>query len=211
MKAFKHVPLQFADAFEAGTQIMVGTFEAYRGMEGSRGDPLEGLAVNRVPPGVPRSFKGSPSEEERAAFAAMGFSFGPAASAEHFEVENWTHTIPLAPMYLFCMSSEPDWARVSREGEAVFEIEDLDLFAHRLRAGRPNLLGHHRAAPVTYIPRATDPFIEAPAKPDPFAKNPDLAHEREIRIVWQPRQPGKAYEIISAPKAARLVRRLAQS
>jgi hypothetical protein len=122
----------------------------------------------------------------------------------NFFISNYVVRDVLEQKYIFCCSTEPDISRIELD-EAIFEISDLDLFAHRLAMSRPDVLCGFACGPVKYEVRSVDPFRQGLLSNDPFCKSHLLAAERELRIVWDTRTATEPYLRITAPKVARLI------
>ncbi len=88
------------------------------------------------------------------------------------------------PRWVFCMT-EPGW-RVKGAAEkprAIFEVADVPLLARYVMQNFAVQMHGAAHRPVRYGPRPTG----APPV-DPFLKDQDFAAEREVRIVFEPRQ-----------------------
>lgn len=203
MKAFKHVPLEFADAFAAGTSIQIASLEYYRRLENDRADQLEGVAEYVVPVATPEQLGSEDYADIREALMLprapihLGSYVGNVAR----------HVSP--PHWVFCASLQPDLGR-SVLGEAVFEISNLDLFAHRVSMRSPTHLGCMAIQPVSYEQRSQNPFEAGLLHVDPFKKDINFQFENEVRVVWSCAAPrGALPSQVGAPKVATLIRRLA--
>jgi len=209
MRGFKHVKAEFADAFEAGESIRVGTFEYYRSQEGERADPLEGLAVSAPGPFVANF--GPPSSipvEQMRAIHSMGISTEGYLNNVLFVGNFAVREVPAA--YLFCCSAEPDQSCVE-QGQVVFEITGLKSFARALSDAHRGLLAAPIVGRVLYEERYVDTLRTEAPRVDPFRKSAACAQEKEIRILWQPAQLGNElspFQDLRCPAAAQLIRRV---
>jgi hypothetical protein len=109
--------------------------------------------------------------------------------ADYVALESPARAAEAPPYWAFCMT-EPGW-RIKDAGakpRAIFEVADVALLGRYIMqhfAVQMQGAGH---GPIRYGPRP-------PGGPpvDPFLKDQDLAAEREIRIVFDPR-PGVAVD-----------------
>lgn len=199
MKGYKHVPPRYAAAFQAGTTFVVGTYSYYRGLEGSRGDSLEGSVrreVNHIE--IDREEIDANAE----AFAAMGIKL---TNVGRFQGSGLQHNLRLRDQYIFCCSAEPDDRYL--KDHSLFEIADLREFAAHLTAARRDILSGFEVRPVRYAPVIGDPFAGQTLLPDPFVKGEEFSAEQELRIVWQS-SVGQPLEQIMCYPAARLIKRI---
>jgi len=213
MRAFKHVPAAFADAFERGEQIKIGTFGYYRALDGPRRDPLEGLAVSIPSPIIGDFDPGNPEQSAQdRALRSVGIVIEGAGVAIDLRAFGNRRISQVSEAYLFCCSSEPNWS-LAENGQVIFEITDLGAFARELALSEPTLLGAPDVRRVTYAQRAVDTlYAEAPT-PDPFIKDIACAGEKEIRIMWPlpassspVRVPSS--KIVHCPAAAKFIQKL---
>ena len=206
LEGFKHIPLQFIDAFSNGSSIRIGLHQTYRTMEGRRGDRLEGVAEYAIDRLEPRHER---LPEFAAARAAIGFPEG-VGPGHNFVYQNNTIRYIAPPSYLFCCSSEADFARCGPHAEGIVRIKNLRTLAGLLRAARPDLLGQWRGGPVEYQARSVNPFREGLLAVDPFHKSHDFAFENELRISWETVEEGTPdYLDLKAPLAVALFERIA--
>ena len=215
MIGYKHVPLasppsadpeQFQRMFETGETIRIGSFAYYRAMENDRADPDEGLATN----GFQFPAAGALTDPRFAlARASMGLSWQGFHPNANVYIQNMSVARATPPAHLFCCSWEPDQSLV-KEGQAIFEIADLDEFANALvRAKR--VLGSFTVDRVVYENRRRDPFgPDGPAVVGPFRKSDLFSQEREIRIVWHTAGYLRPPVLnITAPECAAFIKRIA--
>lgn len=201
MRTYKHVSLEFASAFADCTSIAIGTYSYYRNLPGERADEFEGRAVaNQKHPIVSNGFS-TPLEMKTLQNHGL-YLFGPNAV-----VSNYTFITVLKDAHIFCSSRSPDFERVKKFEEAIFEISDIKEFARQLRIANRTILGKERVAPVKYKERQGD-VMDGNIIADAFVKNPKLEFEKEIRIVWTTSNSIPAWLTISAPEAKKLVRRI---
>jgi hypothetical protein len=209
LRAYKHVKAEFADLFGTGESIQIGTFATFRGGETDRADPYEGRTINYVrshtinPDGLAPL---SPSDSN--ALRALGQEYLSTVNMSNCEFRNMRAISELSPAYLFCASMEPDFGRVDN-GEVIFEISDMMRLGHYLSTQRLDLLGGYICGRVQYESRHRDPFVDGPAYPHPLIKNERFSFEREIRLVFDERRRGNAFERIAARRASKLFRRIA--
>jgi hypothetical protein len=203
VEAFKHVPLPFAEAFEAGTSIQIGPLEYYRRLESDRADKLEGIAEYAVSMATPEQLESDRYADVR---EALMLPRGPLRGAAYFG-NVVQHLSP--PYWIFCASLEPDNTRVGL-GEAIFRITDLELFAHRVSMKSPIDLGCMTVRTVVYEQRSQDPFESGLLEVGPFQKALEFQFENEVRAVWSsPAPSGAAPFQVEAPKVSRLIKRIA--
>lgn len=211
-RAFKFVAEQFADGFESGRSIKVGTYSHFRAAEQvaetqwGRGDPTEGLAISK--PGPIVGDYASFTEDQRRALRSAGII---ATGGKNLRVINNRHTISLPDGYIFCCSTEPDFARAASKGEVVFEIVALRAFASALSEARPDVLRGFRVRRLSYSPRVVDTLTAPIPRPDPFIKDTQWAFEKEVRVAWDPAEKGAPIEpfiILDCPAASEFVRRV---
>jgi hypothetical protein len=202
MRGYKHIAAEFAEGFAAGDSIQIASYAYYRAGEGDRVDPLEGI-VKYEAENVQAGREASP--EGAAARVAMGLPAGGFAGS-NIVIDKFTVRHHLPPAMLFCCSAEPDLSRVTQLGEAIFEISDLHLFAHRLFMAAYPRLWSARLGPVIYGERAVNPFEAGPVEQGPFFKSVALQHERELRIVWHTLKADAAEPMrLAAPKCRELL------
>jgi len=208
MKAYKFVKSAHVDAFEAGEEIRVGTFGAFRQLESGRQDDSEGYMGYHLE-GL--GFSNSPQEDS--ARRAITRLFGKNALAgllpgqdTNVVMQNVTILRPAPFRFIFCTSVSPE-AEAKGGEEHLFEITDLELFAYRITKAASDVLApDFQISEVSYGKTLSDPLVED-AKFNPFVKGPAFASEQEVRVVWKPIRPGQAFNV-RAPRAAKLLRRL---
>lgn len=197
--AYKHVKHEFAERFETGTEIALGTFSTYRKGEGDRVDPLEGrFLFHQI---GSRLIKNSDMPENRRILSNMGIS---AIGCRNLTVSDNLYEIEQRDDYLFCASSEPDFSR--SDTDAIFKIRCLHKFAAALIIDNPKLLGKTVAGPVRYGAKSAD-VTDRGVGPDPFLKSPRLSFERELRVIIE-RLAGPDWMTVSSPSAQNLIKRV---
>lgn len=115
---------------------------------------------------------------------------------------------PCPDVFIFCASrgdlrslSEAMWQGedpAKKPYDACVRIVDIEHLAHRMfhrgvvvemgGAKVSQLFGDFRCKPVEYSNFSWSPKIGRPPPPSPFVKHYTFAEQREIRIVFQPRQ-----------------------
>lgn len=205
MLGYKHMDRGLADRFGTGASIQIGTFEYYRNMEGERADPLEGTVEYKVDRLQSAQAHLPEYAEARQLFWLPADGIGP---GQHLVFHNNVVRFRLPPSYIFCCSRLPD-EKLIAEGQAVFEIDALDLFAHRLTKALSHVLISAKAGVVQYENRSVNPFDGSILNHDPFKKSTRFSHENEIRVVWQAIQTEKEFLRIAAPRVAPLLKRIA--
>ncbi len=210
-KIYKHIDAKYADGFESGTSIAIGTLSSYRALEGERGDRLEGVAeyVTGEQFLSPQQLSHPQFAEARRLTGLPPDGFDPTRFNNVLIGGNTVRYIE-PTTYIFCASLEPDLSRVDM-GEAIFEISSIDLFAHRLSKARSSLLARAQWGKVVYETRSANPFRGGHVNRGPFFKSKDMEWENEFRLVWRvlANQSGLDREIVSAPRTASLIKRIA--
>ena len=197
MRAYKHVHRDYAEQFNNGKSIRVGTFSYYREIEnGDRTDRFEGMTsyfsgTRHMPLG--------PSNEERLGLAAM--RIGIMGNIRNLSIQNAISTHSLPEQYLFCASLEPDinYAKEHR----LFAITNLAKFAKALSKYN-SFLKRPLCRKVTYEKRWANPLNGKRLELDPFIKNEALISENEARIVWQGKV-SESFKDLKSPRAARFI------
>lgn len=202
MRAFKHVPIEYADAFLAGKDISVATYSWYREREnGIRTDKSEGAVFHNT---GPIHFKGDAPPDVAAGLAALGVVFE--NCGEVTITHGVEHTATLKDQFVFCCSLEPD--RQFAETHRLFEITDLLGFAHLLAEDHPKVLRNPCVGEVQYEERTGNPIRGEFRSIGPFVKDPALAYEKEIRIVWDTEAQNER-RLLECSNAAALIREIA--
>ena len=212
MIAYKHISdgpedrlptgLTPAESFEAGISIQLGLFSTYRAMEGDRADPLEGVAEYHVPAATAAHLQDGEFAHARAIMGIRG------TMHESCLFQDNTVRRILRDNYIFCCSSEPDLSRIDL-GERIYEIHQLDNFAHRLTVAAFGTLSFIRIGPVTYEKRSANPFLDRLLVEDAFRKSDRFQPEHEIRVVWDTLTDAGPFLRLRSPRAAKLVSRVA--
>lgn len=212
MRGYKSVARRWADDFAAGNSIRLGSFASYREGEKGRADPDEGLGGYRQ--SIPLAFwPGMPDELRPQIEAALRKIGCPAPPPDmpnvHIAAFDNMVSFEVPPMHIFCASVEADFPTYGDEA-ALFEISDLDLFAHRIcKAAADRLWSRFHIGRVCYQSNFIDPLM-GDASFDPFKKDPAFAADQEVRILFSP-LPHVRKELalmVSAPRVAPLIRRL---
>ena len=167
-------------------------------MEGDRADPLEGVAINRVPGTV----KLAHSDGHERALAGLRMRM---TNCFDITIQNCETVVRLPPMRIFCAALEPDEAYRAKHDLALFHIPDFAAFVEAI-SGDNAEMGKALVRAVKYEPRVTNPFEGPAARPDPFSKNPKFAWEKEVRAIW-PQSPSR-HPATKATSVARHVIRL---
>jgi hypothetical protein len=202
MRGYKHIAVEWADGFRSGASIQIAPYAYYRAGEGARGDPLEGMVKYHVKD-LQAGRQGLP--EHAAARVAMGLP-AEGFAGDSIVIGDFTVRHHLPPAMLFCCSAEPDLARVELHGEAIFEISDLHLFAHRLFMAAYPRLWSATVGPVVYGDRAVNPFDVGLVEEGPFLKSAAFQDEQELRIVWSSLQvDANAPLRVAAPRCGELL------
>ena len=205
MRGYKHMDPRLAGEFGTGSSIQIGTFEYYRNMEGERADPLEGSVEYKVDRLQLSQAHLPEYAEARQLFGLPKDGIRP---GQHFVFQDNVVRFHLPPSYIFCCSSIPD-EKLIAEGQAVFEIDAVDLFAHRLTKALNGILVSAMVGVVQYEHRSINPFDSPILDHNPFKKSVRFSHENEIRIVWQAIQAEEKFLRIAAPRIAPLLKRIA--
>ena len=193
MRGFKHIDRQWADAFASGDSIQIGTLASYREGEGERVDPLEGQTLNRI-----TNARFNLKAGQALNLGGIFIGGGGAVS-----LRNVTTQPTLVAHYLFCCSTEPD-ENLRRQGQAIFEITDLQAFGECLRQAKPDVLRNMIVGEVSYEPRSV---VNGVVLPHPFKKDPKFAGEKELRIVWRAVGPPPPPRLqLNCPDARQFIR-----
>lgn len=199
MPVYKHVPAQFADEFERGTSIAVGTLAYYREFESDRSDRLEGAVEGKI--GIHKVEKNGPVEE-REWLSQMGIMIDQSSSGI---VEGVTVGKILPTTYIFSVSKFPNQRRIER-GEVIFEIRNLFRFAQKIGEAANRDLDRPIIGNVKYKPVTGTWGVGEIWEPDAFCKGPDWSWEQEVRIAWKPRSARSSnlneLVIVNCPSAA---------
>jgi hypothetical protein len=109
--------------------------------------------------------------------------------ADYVALEDPALAAEAPPYWAFCMT-EPGWRMkdAADKPRAIFEISNVPLLSRYIMQHFAVQVQGAAHGPVRYGPRPT-----GGVPIDPFLKGQDLAAEREIRIVFEPR-PGVAVD-----------------
>lgn len=193
---YKHVDQRWADSFEKAQSIRLGTFSAYRMMEGLRADTSEGSQLNYFASGDQRIVRRFVDEKK-------GFVCAPKGAMLHFENCTFEERIP--DHLIFCMSREPDFELCEREGLVPFAIS-LMAFAGALIDAHPPLM-KGLTGTVRYDKSVGNIALGEIFDADPFQKSADFAWENEVRIVFEGTSIEGFVDVV-APNAAIAIKRL---
>lgn len=186
MRAWKTIDAEHAAAVAQGS-LRIGTLQAYKDLENGRADDLDG--------GIRFTFREAlwgHIPEHRQAMNRLGFSAGTLV------FRNISETVP--PLFAFCMTHagcryDPD----PNVEKAIFRIRHAGRLARRICQLHDARFAAYGIAVVQYAPREFDILEVGSNSPDPFTKDPRFAEEREIRIVFHPRDGVEVTPFVTAP------------
>jgi len=196
--AFKHVPMDFARAFEEGESIRLGTFGAYSRMEGMRSDRSEGSQRNYLTKEI--------SETDTDARMALDqlYAIQFSQNVENLQINNVFVSNSYEKKLIFCMSTQPDFDLCDREKLAVFRIEVRPFLEEIVKAH--HYLGDCVANRVVYDKRDGDISKGEARSFNPFQKPQKFEWEKEYRVVFSS-DSGENFVNLRVPQAANSIRR----
>jgi hypothetical protein len=207
-KFFKHVPEQFADKFESGESIQIGTLDYYKNLENYRSDKMEGYGQYGYDGVLSPQHLQAPEyalARKSAGLPEEGFLFGSTLYIANNKFINC-----LRPLYIFCGSKEPDFKRVEKYKECIFEITNISAFSHELIISSNGHIKDVEIREIKYRKRLINPFEEnINLSQSPFIKEKYFSYENEIRVVFKPNSNSvPKTKIINSPKAAEYITRI---
>jgi hypothetical protein len=206
MRAWKYVDADHADRVAEGS-IKLGTCSSYAEIENGRADMLDSSIL------VQSGMLNLENPEHLEAAQRHGFVSSEANSSQFNNA--FMQDIVLihrsAPHYAFCMSTPgtPPFSPV--KPQALFAVLGVKTMCQRLIEMNHSQLELYRAERVEYQNVEFSAMGPVAPPPNPFVKHLMFEPEREIRVVFKPRQPGVEIQPIFTdpdPHLACLLRRI---
>ncbi|MBT9472095.1 MAG: hypothetical protein V4514_19910 [Pseudomonadota bacterium] len=204
--AWKMIDEVHARSFESGV-LVLGRYEDYQALENGRADGGEGRA--HIGQG------GALTSENPAHHDAIARVWGVPVA----EVSGTDATIRvsgnrvrgrLVPTYCFCMSEANHYFDPSPDvPKALYEVSDIQELGALLLSKHRNRLFDYRAGMMQYVSRSGLVENGLLLGPSAFAKAPEFAAEKEVRIAFK--ASGPPYERIVTepdPEVGALFRRI---
>jgi len=183
-RAWKMVDAEHADSVASGV-LRIGTLNSYKELENGRADPGEGRLLLKS---GTLKFTGADDPPTVRMAARVGIKHPPQFEG-NVTVVNATVIDLLAPSWAFCMAEEGcdfDWT--PKKPKAIFEIADPhELVKAIVTCLQPSLRDYSQPGRVEYLPTLVDVETNFDRFVSPFVKAPDFAVEREIRVMFNPR------------------------
>ena len=179
MIAYKWVAEEYAKDFEAG-YFRIGTFQGYQTLESDRGDPTEGIAINRIEHFQTKML----GVEDANKLRSIGMDLR--GTVGSLTIINGRHTSKMPNIFIFCASLDPEKSIVDKTGHVLYQISDFHKFCYLLSRQVPSSPSWPSVRPVKYASRFGEVFGGQIVMADPFTKSEEFAYEREIRAVWKP-------------------------
>jgi len=206
MIVYKHIDKQFADDFEQGRSIRVGSLAYYRKMEGDRADPWDGSVWGEHDVLTDRDARMAENgdEEMRKIFRRLGIN--PANIGTNTVIRNNIYALDLPNIHVFCASSKIDKKFID-EGDVVFKISFrafLNVLTKSAGLTRPAMRR------VEYARIKHNLSKEEFVTPNAFYKDPNLKWENEIRGAWinDPMSDDVEFKDIYCPDAREFIQRV---
>lgn len=184
--AFKYMEAKYANELVNEGKLRIGTLRDYRSREkfcGGRLDEDEGTSSRSVT-------LNASCNEDIPDFAKFAVQFAP--GVKNGRISNFRVTQPwgVDNAYVFCVSKHyapaellPDFAPADACVEIINPIEFYRALEDSM-AEHGRSMGIHdcnyAGRKIEYPAPAVDPFV---------AKDPRYAHQAEVRVGWQPREP----------------------
>lgn len=196
MRAWKMIDADHADSFETGC-LKIGTLEGYKNLENGRADALDGkvkIAIDTLLPVVSDSDSDSDALRARERLRALNLFVGANVHMSNCEVILSTPTV-----YTLCLSVpgtryDPDPTIEKR----VFRLRNLGRIARRIVDVHADLESYFISR-VIYERRIFNIHEAQDGQPDPFIKDPIFSPEREIRIVFFPKEGVECITFVTKP------------
>lgn len=209
MKGYKFVSSQYAEALGRGSVRITPAhlFHSFDGFDDGRSDSMELVQSARPQEGA------FTVRSDHPALPDDMFVIIKRGKRVQCEIEMIGTQIDFADnALLYCFSSKVDETICERMkstfgADALFEIIDVDAFAHLLSC-HPSLAGRaFYRGPVVYIDRIHPTKVEELRPATKFEKRKAYSWQQEYRFVWDGEPLADAIQI-DVPKAAGLLKRL---
>ncbi len=177
---YKYVPMEWTEAFERGS-IRIGTLLDYRTMEGPRGDPFEGAAINRT--GTAHfDYIGAHHTQTRAMLNEFDIDV---IESTNGTISGFERQYDAEDHYIYCLTDDASYK--PDKPHRMYKLSDLGRFIETITSLSP-ALSSVETSMVTYGKRESDVFRDGFLAADPFLKPKALSWEKEARIAWKGRK-----------------------